>query len=72
MNITIKTKKYGTADFYCPDNGGYIRLNSESGKPICERGCLHGINLSAKPENLQQICYEWMKARAEKVARGWF
>lgn len=75
MNIVINSKKYGTSEFYVPDNGGYLRIlekdayGDEYLTQICERGGFRGRTLTASPNNARQVCYDWMRARAARAAR---
>lgn len=75
MNITINSKKYGTSEFYMPDEGGYIRIlgkdvyGDEYLTQICERGGFRGRTLTASPKNLRRVCYDWMRTRASREER---
>ena len=55
MRHTINSRKYGKLDFYMPDNGGYIRLESGNkhgilADQICVNGSYMGSTLYAVDE----------------------
>lgn len=66
MRYTIKNRVLGNFDFFVPDGGGYVRLESE-GKPgtlgaqICDHGCITGSTLSATPETMRDVCRRWYR-----------
>lgn len=72
MNFTISSKKFGTSEFYVPDNGGYVRIvekdvyGDEYLIQICESGGYSGRTLTASPKNARSVCYDWMRARAAR------
>jgi hypothetical protein len=67
MNVTIKTRDFGTLSFYCPADGGYVRIESRNrhgtlGKQICHGGGLMGSTISvANSENLRAVAYKWIR-----------
>lgn len=65
--FTIKTRTNGEMEFWCPDNGGYVRLESGGkpgtlGKQICAGGSFSGNTLSADPESLESVARSWYRA----------
>lgn len=66
--FTIKTRTNGTLDFFCPDNGGYIRLDGRGanhgsmGRQICAGGGFGGSTLTATPATLEAVARRWYTA----------
>ena len=75
MRLTIRAKTeietiYGTEkpvfEFWAPDNGGYVRLESDGksgtlGQQICDGGGFSGGTVSATPENFTRVCRSWYR-----------
>lgn len=66
--MTIKTRDQGTLQFFVPDAGGYVRLESDAqpgtlGRQICEGGGFTGSTLQATPETLATVARRWWKQR---------
>lgn len=65
--FTLKTRTNGDMDFFVPDAGGYVRLES-SGKPgtlgrqICTGGSFGGNTLSATASTLESVARRWYRA----------
>ena len=76
MRLTIKAKKEietfnktqkPVFEFWAPDNGGYVRLESDgksgtSGQQICDGGCFSGPTVSCSPANFKRVCRSWYRA----------
>jgi hypothetical protein len=76
MRLTIKAKKEietltGTEKpvfkFWAPDNGGYVRLESDGksgtlGQQICDGGGFSGSTVSCSPANFDRVCRSWYRA----------
>jgi hypothetical protein len=73
MRFTIKSKKLEcNFDFFMPDAGGYVRLesNGKSGTAapqICLRGRMSGSTLSATPASFESVCRSWYRAAMRNV-----
>ena len=73
MRLTINSKKLGQLNFWMPESGGYIRLESDKrrgtlGQQICEGGLMQGNTLSATPESFIKVCHKWYNARMKKFS----
>lgn len=74
--ISIVSKSGHTEfDFWCPDSGGYVRLESENrsgtlGTQICEGGGTRGSTLSANAETLEKVAKKWLKQKRHFVGGG--
>jgi len=82
MRLTIKARSEietlaGTEkpvfEFWAPDQGGYVHLESRGksgtlGQQICHGGGFYGGTVRATPENFTRVCRSWYRAymRAEK------
>ena len=69
--LVINSKVFGEQSFFMPDNGGYIRLESEGksgtlGAQICDGGKFSGSTISASPASFERECRKWHKARLAK------
>jgi hypothetical protein len=69
-NFTINSRIFGLTEFFMPDNGGYVRIEStgKSGtlaSQICERGGFSGGTISATPSNFKKFCKRWHKQRLQ-------
>ena len=65
--FTIKTRTNGDMDFFVPDAGGYVRLESAGelgtlGKQICAGGGFMGNTLSASEKTLETVARRWYRA----------
>lgn len=71
-----KTRTEGEFTFWCPNGGGYVRLETEGrpgtlGQQICEGGRLMGSTLDATEATLGDVARKWLRqrrARMNKVA----
>ncbi len=70
--FTIKTRTNGDMEFFVPDGGGYVRLESD-GKPgtlgaqICYGGGFRGNTVTADKSTLEFEARRWYRAyRAEQ------
>jgi hypothetical protein len=68
MRFSINTRDEGKLEFWAPDNGGYIRLESPNnsgtlGQQICDGGRFMGNTLSAGSslESLARVARAWRK-----------
>ena len=69
--LVIKSRILGEQSFFMPDNGGYIRLESEGrsgtlGAQICEGGTFRGDTISASPTTFESECRKWHRTRLAK------
>lgn len=80
MRFTMKTRDYGTLEFFAPRNGGYVRLESDGkpgtlGQQICNGGGFLGNTISCGPteESLSRVARAWQRQRREgnKQDFGW-
>lgn len=77
MRMIIKPRAAGVAplEFFCPDGGGYIRLETPGrpgtlGRQICRGGGLTGSTLSACGEaDFKSECRKWYRA-ARRASLG--
>lgn len=65
--FTIKTRTNGDMDFFVPDNGGYVRLESAGkagtlGRQICTGGSFSGNTLTANEKTLESVARRWYRA----------
>lgn len=65
--ITIKSRTFGPKTFWMPDNGGYVRLESDGkpgtlGKQICYGGGFRGNTVSSSPETFEADVRKWWRA----------
>lgn len=74
MQLTIKSRKLNrNFEFWAPDSGGYIFLESEGrpaslGQQICQGGGFTGSTLSARsPEDFEAQCRAWYRAHLRAV-----
>lgn len=63
-------------DFWAPDTGGYVRLESDDktgvfGRQICAGGGFLGSTLSCSPASFDQVCRRWYRAYM-RAARKFF
>ena len=70
--FTINTRDAGTLEFFVPDNGGYVRLESggRSGTlapQICKGGGFMGSTLTATAETLPTVAKRWNRQRRERA-----
>lgn len=68
--IIIKTRTEGEFTFWCPNGGGYVRLETEGhpgtlGQQICEGGRLMGSTLDATEATLGDVARKWLRQRRE-------
>jgi len=71
---TIKTRDNGTLEFFVPNNGGYVRLESGSqhgtlGRQICDGGGFRGNTLTATPESLPLVAHQWLRQARTAMRR---
>ncbi|HBR1563088.1 TPA: hypothetical protein L9L65_004588 [Klebsiella quasipneumoniae subsp. similipneumoniae] len=74
MNFTIKSRKTGEIfNFYAPDSGGYVHLESpghsgNTGAQICRGGGFMGSTLScgASVDDLASIARKWYRQYMEE------
>lgn len=71
--FTIKTRQHGEQVFFCPDGGGYVRLESGAnhgtlGRQICYGGGFSGNTISATPESLPKVCRAWWAQQRRALA----
>lgn len=64
--FTIKTRTNGDMDFFVPDGGGYVRLESPGrsgtlGRQICSGGGFMGNTLTASAASLESISRGWYR-----------
>jgi hypothetical protein len=75
--FTIKTRTNGDLDFFCPDGGGYVRLERGAqhgtlGRQIGAGGGFSGNMLTATPESLEAVARRWYRAfRADQRQYGY-
>jgi hypothetical protein len=68
MRLTITPRMGAPLDFFCPDGGGYVRLESEGqpgtlGRQICYGGGFTGATVTAySPEEFKRECRRWYRA----------
>lgn len=70
MRLTITPRAAGAAPlhFFCPDGGGYVRLESPDrpgtlGRQICHGGNLTGSTITANDESdFRAECRRWYRA----------
>lgn len=72
--FTIKTRDVGELDFWTPDEGGYVRLESPNrhgtlGTQICEGGGTRGSTLIANAETLPAVARRWNAQRRAAIRR---
>lgn len=65
--FTIKTRTNGDMDFFVPDGGGYVRLESGAnhgtlGRQICTGGSFGGNTLMANKQTLEAVARRWYRA----------
>jgi len=66
--FTIKTRTNGDIDFFVPDAGGYVRLESgvnhsgTLGRQICEGGGFMGSTIMADEKTLEAKARHWYRA----------
>lgn len=65
--FTIKTRTNGDMDFFVPDAGGYVRLESDGksgtlGKQICEGGGFMGSTIMADEKTLEAKARRWYRS----------
>lgn len=65
--FTIKTRTNGSMEFFTPDAGGYVRLESAGksgtmGRQICAGGGFGGSTLTANAASLQSVARRWYRA----------
>ena len=65
--FTIKTRTNGNMVFFVPDNGGYVRLESDGksgtlGRQICDGGRFHGSTIMATADTHEAKCRRWYRA----------
>jgi len=78
MRLSIKSRKLGVVfNFWMPDSGGYIRLESEGytgtlGQQITETDG-SGSCVSSTPGLFEETCRSWYRRtlRAEMKERNW-
>ena len=66
--ITINTRDAGPLEFWAPDNGGYVRLETPGhsgtlGQQICEGGGYRGNTLTADAKCLAAVARGWNRQR---------
>lgn len=64
--FTINTRTNGSMEFFVPDNGGYVRLESPSqsgtqGRQICEGGGFMGSTIMADEKTLEAKARRWYR-----------
>jgi hypothetical protein len=62
----IRTRDDGTLGFWCPDGGGYVRLEMAGhsgtlGRQICDGGGFRGNTLTATPDTLPTVARLWWR-----------
>ena len=65
--FTIKTRTNGEMDFFVPDDGGYVRLESFAktgtlGRQICTGGGFSGNTLTANAKTLESVARRWYRS----------
>lgn len=65
--FTIKTRTNGNMEFFVPDDGGYVRLESGAnhgslGQQICDGGRLRGSTISANAASLEDTARRWYRS----------
>lgn len=65
--FAINTRTNGSMEFFVPDNGGYVRLESEGksgtlGRQICEGGGFMGSTIMADEKTLEAKARRWYRA----------
>ena len=64
MRVRASSRQYLT--FWCPDSGGYVRLESPQkpgalGRQICKGGGFRGETLTADAESLPRVARAWRR-----------
>lgn len=64
---TINSRKYGPLTFFCPDGGGYMRLESAGypgtlGKQCCKDGSFYGSPILSNPDTLAADAKSWWRS----------
>jgi hypothetical protein len=73
MRTTIKSRKTGeTFDFWAPDNGGYVRLESDGregtlGYQICSGGGFTGSTISCTQDSFKTDCRRWYRSYTRNI-----
>lgn len=72
--FTIKTRDAGTLEFWAPDGGGYVRLESPGypgtlGRQICDGGGMMGNTLEADARSLPAVARSWNRQRRTALRR---
>lgn len=72
--ITISTRR-GKREFWCPDAGGYVRLETEGhsgtlGRQICEGGGFMGSTLTADAETLPKVARRWLRQQRDGLRKN--
>ena len=62
--FVLKTKTSGDIEFFVPDAGGYVRIESVdrtgvTGMQICQGGRLTGSTLQADAATLERVARRW-------------
>ena len=73
--FTINSREHGARDFFVPDHGGYVRLETGSnhgtlGQQICYGGDFFGNTITADKATLETEARKWWKSylRNERLA----
>jgi hypothetical protein len=70
--FAINSKKHGKISFFMPNNGGYVRLESDAkpgtlGDQICEGGHFLGDTIFATEKSFESICKKWHRQRMAAI-----
>jgi hypothetical protein len=70
--ITIKTRDNGNMNFWVPDEGGYVRLETgcnhgSLGRQICKGGGFMGSTVTATPKTLEFTVRRWYRAYRARI-----
>lgn len=76
MRLQIKSRKTGEVfNFWAPDEGGYIRLETDNnigilGQQICESGKKVGNTLTCSRDSFSSNCRRWYRQHMKALSNA--